>query len=192
MIDFVHANWLLFAVLLVIALLIAVWLFGRATKPAPKRSHRPDVLDEGVAPAQRNQALIDSPAATAIVPATTVEPMGGLGEAIAVAANEPTENAEALAWEEKEVEEGAARSSETGDDIGKLKGIGPKLVAALHGMGVTRYAQIADWTEADVARVDAALPPAFQGRIARDNWIEQARLLSEGDVPGYEAKFGRL
>jgi predicted flap endonuclease-1-like 5' DNA nuclease len=187
MTDILQANWLLFAVLLVIALLIAWWLFGRAAKPSPRRSHRPDVLDEGVAPAQRNQALIDSPVAATIVPPTMTEAMGGLGEVFAGA---QTDNAEAEAWEELEV--AAESEPEAGDDIGKLKGVGPKLVAALHGMGITRYAQIARWTDADVARVDSALPPAFQGRIARDNWVEQARLLSEGDVAGYEGKFGKL
>ena len=32
----------------------------------------------------------------------------------------------------------------------------------------------------------------FTGRMARDRWIEQARLLSAGDQAGFEAKFGRL
>ena len=59
-------------------------------------------------------------------------------------------------------------------------------------MGVTRFAQIAVWNDADVARVDGMLPPAFQGRIVRDNWVEQARLLAGGDLAGYEEKFGKL
>jgi predicted flap endonuclease-1-like 5' DNA nuclease len=184
--QMIEANWLLFAVLLVIALLIAWWLFGRATKPAARRQHRPDVLDEGAAPAQRNQALIDSPSAMAFVPATTVDTMGGQSEAIADARVD-TPNAEAEAWEAKEQAE-----EREGDDLGKLKGVGPKLVAALHAMGVTRYHQIAGWSEADIARVDAALPPAFQGRIVRDAWVDQARFLAGDDVAGYEAKFGKL
>ncbi len=183
--QIIEANWLIIAIVLMIALLLAAWLLGRATKPTARRSHRPDVLDEGVAPAQRNQALIDSPVAMTIVPATTVDSMGGLGEVIAA---EQTGNAEAEAWEEKE----AASESEPGDDLGRLKGVGPKLVAALHGLGVSRYDQIAAWSDADIARVDAALPPAFQGRIVRDNWTGQARFLASGDVAGYEGKFGKL
>jgi predicted flap endonuclease-1-like 5' DNA nuclease len=183
--QMIETNWMVIAAVLVVALLIAVWLLGRATRSAPKRSHRPDVLDEGVAPAQRNQALIDSPAVMPFVPATTTEAMGGLGEVIAA---EQASDGEAEASVEHEV----APEFETGDDLGKLKGVGPKLVAALHAMGVTRYTQIAAWGEADIARVDASLPPAFQGRIARDNWVEQARFLSAGDVAGYEGKFGKL
>jgi predicted flap endonuclease-1-like 5' DNA nuclease len=33
---------------------------------------------------------------------------------------------------------------------------------------------------------------AFQGRIARDRWIEQARYLAADDVAGFEAVFGKL
>jgi predicted flap endonuclease-1-like 5' DNA nuclease len=184
--QMIETNWMVIAAVLVVALLIAVWLLGRATRSPPKRSYRPDVLDEGVAPAQRNQALIDSPAAMTFVPATTTEAMGGLGEVIA--AEQTTDEAEAPVREEDEV----AAEAEAGDDLGRLKGVGPKLVTALHAMGVTRYAQIAAWSEADIARVDASLPPAFQGRIVRDNWVEQARFLSAGDVAGYEGKFGKL
>lgn len=77
------------------------------------------------------------------------------------------------------------------DELTRMKGVGPKVAALLNGMGVTRFDQIAAWNDADVARIDAELG-AFKGRIARDQWIEQARLLAAGDTAGYEAKFGKL
>ena len=61
----------------------------------------------------------------------------------------------------------------------------------LNELGVTSLAQIAAWSEADVDRIDGQLG-RFQGRIRRDNWIEQARLLSGGDTAAYEAQFGKL
>lgn len=73
----------------------------------------------------------------------------------------------------------------------QIKGVGPKLVALLYALGVTRYAQVAAWTEADIARIDAQLG-AFAGRIRRDNWVEQAKFLAEGDKAGFEGKFGKL
>ena len=79
----------------------------------------------------------------------------------------------------------------SGDDLSRIKGIGPKLVALLQGLGVTAFAQIAAWDDAEVERIDAQLG-AFAGRIGRDNWIEQARLLASGDTSAYEAKFGKL
>ena len=49
----IQANWLAFALALVIGLLVAWWLFGRASSQPARRERRPDVLDEGAAPAQR-------------------------------------------------------------------------------------------------------------------------------------------
>jgi predicted flap endonuclease-1-like 5' DNA nuclease len=87
--------------------------------------------------------------------------------------------------------EAPASSADEGDDLTRIKGLGPKISTALRALGVTRYAEIAAWTEADVARIDAQLG-AFAGRATRDNWIEQAKLLAADDVAAYEAKFGKL
>jgi predicted flap endonuclease-1-like 5' DNA nuclease len=78
-----------------------------------------------------------------------------------------------------------------GDDLTRIKSVGPKLSAALRALGVTRYAQIAGWSEEDLAAIDAQLGP-FAGRAARDNWTEQCRFLSAGDIAGYELIFGKL
>jgi predicted flap endonuclease-1-like 5' DNA nuclease len=76
-------------------------------------------------------------------------------------------------------------------DITQLKGLGPKLAATLAELGFTGIDQIAALTPEDAAALDARLG-AFQGRMARDRWIEQATLLSAGDKAGYEAAFGKL
>ena len=77
------------------------------------------------------------------------------------------------------------------DNLQLLKGVGPKMVALLGGLGVTSYQQIANWTDADVAAIDPQLG-AFQGRIARDNIVDQASYLARGDKAGFEAKYGAL
>lgn len=82
-------------------------------------------------------------------------------------------------------------AADEGDDLTRIKGLGPKISTALRALGVTRYAEIAAWSEEDVARIDAQLG-AFAGRATRDNWIEQAKLLSSGDTAAYETKFGKL
>lgn len=79
----------------------------------------------------------------------------------------------------------------TPDNLMQLKGVGPKLVVLLDGLGVQQFSQIAAWTTDDVARIDAQLGN-FSGRIVRDNWIEQADFLASGDISGFEAKFGKL
>lgn len=77
------------------------------------------------------------------------------------------------------------------DDLLKIKGIGPKLSALLAELGVFHYRQIADWSPAQLAAVDARLGN-FQGRPARDQWQSQARLLAAGDVKAYERVHGKL
>jgi len=78
-----------------------------------------------------------------------------------------------------------------GDTLTQLKGLGPKAASILNDLGVTRFDQIASWNAADVAAIDAQMG-AFKGRIARDRWVEQAKLLSKGDTAAFEAEFGAL
>lgn len=77
------------------------------------------------------------------------------------------------------------------DNLQLIKGLGPKLAGVLGGLGVTSFQQIADWTDADIATIDPQLG-AFQGRIARDNFVDQASYLARGDKAGFEAKYGAL
>ncbi|WP_428525919.1 NADH-quinone oxidoreductase subunit E [Roseibium sp.] len=64
------------------------------------------------------------------------------------------------------------------DDLKKLKGVGPKLEATLHELGFFHFDQVASWGPEEVAWVDSRLK--FKGRIERDGWIEQAKLLASG------------
>lgn len=77
------------------------------------------------------------------------------------------------------------------DDLSRIKGLGPKLRTLLASFGITRFDQIAAWSDADVAEVDRFLGQ-FQGRIVRDNWVEQAGYLARGDTEGFAARFGAL
>ncbi|KEZ19292.1 hypothetical protein CP98_02205 [Sphingobium yanoikuyae] len=84
-----------------------------------------------------------------------------------------------------------AAPSDGADDLLKLKGVGPKLGALLTELGVTRYAQIAGWSDSDIAAIDAKLGN-FKGRPVRDQWIDQAKYLAAGDIAGFEAKYGKI
>ncbi|MGD1883057.1 MAG: 50S ribosomal protein L21 [Paracoccaceae bacterium] len=64
------------------------------------------------------------------------------------------------------------------DDLKKLSGVGPALEKKLLEAGVTTFAQIAAWTEEDVAAMDEKL--SFKGRIEREGWIDQAKELANG------------
>jgi large subunit ribosomal protein L21 len=71
-----------------------------------------------------------------------------------------------------------AEAAAGADDLKQLSGVGAALEKKLHEAGVTTFAQIAAWTEADVAAMDEKL--SFKGRIEREGWIEQAKELSKG------------
>ena len=63
------------------------------------------------------------------------------------------------------------------DDLKQLSGVGPALEKKLHAEGITTFAQIAAWTDADVEEFGEKL--SFKGRIEREGWIEQAKELSK-------------
>ncbi|CUX82226.1 MAG: NADH-quinone oxidoreductase subunit NuoE [Roseibaca calidilacus] len=78
----------------------------------------------------------------------------------------------------EEMPEMLAEARGTPDDLKKIKGVGPKLEGVLNELGVWHFWQIARWTEAEIAWVDTRLK--FKGRIERDEWIAQAKILAEG------------
>jgi predicted flap endonuclease-1-like 5' DNA nuclease len=80
---------------------------------------------------------------------------------------------------------------EPNDDLCRMKGVGPKLADALHGLGFTRFEQLAHLTTTEIERLDGQLG-AFRGRIARDRIVEQADYLARGDIDGFEQSFGKL
>ncbi len=69
-----------------------------------------------------------------------------------------------------------------------IKGIGPVNERKLNEHGVFRFAQIAAWKKADIAAVEAYL--AFDGRIAREDWIGQAKALAKAAAKPAPAKRG--
>lgn len=72
------------------------------------------------------------------------------------------------------------------DDLQRISGVGPVIERTLHGLGFFHFDQIAGWTASEVAWVGEHLN--FPGRIEREEWVAQARLLAAGD----EATFARL
>ncbi len=70
----------------------------------------------------------------------------------------------------------AAPRNGKADDLKEIEGIGPALEKLVNSMGFYHFDQIAAWTEADVAMVDAEMKN-FKGRITRDKWVAQARII---------------
>ena len=159
--EFVEAYWPFLIVAALVAIALLAFLAAANRKTSVITDDKKDVLDEGAAPAVRNQALIDAPNA------------GAAATASSPPADEPA----------------AVSGATAGDDLTAIKGLGPKLATTLNGLGITSYAQIAAWSESDIEKIDSQLG-RFAGRITRDNWVEQAKLLSSGDKSGFAEKFG--
>ena len=58
------------------------------------------------------------------------------------------------------------------------KGIGPKLEQLCHSLGFFHFDQVANWTDEEVAWVDANLE-GFKDRVTRDQWVAQAKELAK-------------
>ncbi|MGB5866085.1 MAG: 50S ribosomal protein L21 [Sulfitobacter sp.] len=65
-----------------------------------------------------------------------------------------------------------------GDDLSQISGVGPVIVGKLHDAGITTFAQIAAWSDADVEEIEEKL--SFKGRVGREDWIAQAKDLAKG------------
>jgi predicted flap endonuclease-1-like 5' DNA nuclease len=75
------------------------------------------------------------------------------------------------------------------DDLKRIRGIGVLIERKLNALGVTSYEDIANWTAADIDRVSQQLD--FKGRIQREGWVEQARILAAGGDTEFSRRLDR-
>lgn len=71
-----------------------------------------------------------------------------------------------------------APPAEGSDDLKLISGVGPKLQQTLNELGIYRFDQVAGWRKKEIEWVDARL--RFKGRIKRDDWMSQAKILAKG------------
>ena len=75
------------------------------------------------------------------------------------------------------------------DNLCEIKGIGKVIDQKLKGLGVFHFEQIAQWTQKDISWVDEHL--AFKGRVEREDWIGQAKLLAKGEETEFSQRVQR-
>jgi predicted flap endonuclease-1-like 5' DNA nuclease len=83
---------------------------------------------------------------------------------------------------------GGPRSGK-GDDLKRIRGIGRQNEDRLHGLGIWHFDQIAAWTARETRWVGHFL--AFPGRIEREDWVGQARILAEGGETEFSRRVDR-
>ncbi len=98
---------------------------------------------------------------------------GSVASAVAAVAAKPAAKAKAKPAPKAKA---APKAAAGADDLKVLSGVGPALEKKLHAEGITTFAQIAAWTEADIESFGEKL--SFKGRIEREGWVEQAKKLA--------------
>lgn len=73
----------------------------------------------------------------------------------------------------------ASAASAGGDDLTAIRGLGKVKAAKLVAAGVTGYAQIAAWTDDDIAEMGLVCNTS-PGQIRREDWVGQAKALAAG------------
>lgn len=203
-------NWIIAAVGLVVAIALLIWIFARRNRSeaeptfgAPEEPRKPlEPAKPDIIAAEPARFKPKEPAPVAVPPMAPADPVVQAEPAPApepvvetpvVPEPAPTPSEpEPTAMESAPVaSEPVATPAAKPDNLQLLKGVGPKMATLLGGLGVSSFAQIAAWTDADIATIDPQLG-AFQGRIARDNIVDQAGFLARGDKAGFEAKYGAL
>lgn len=104
----------------------------------------------------------DAVVAEAVAPVAAAAPVEALVEASVEGGSKPA----ALA---------AARGG-VADDLKKIEGIGPALEKLCNELGIYHFDQIASWGANEIAWMDANLK-GFKGRVSRDKWVAQAKLI---------------
>lgn len=65
--------------------------------------------------------------------------------------------------------------NEEGDDLTRIRGIGPAMKRELKLQGVHSFAQVASWTKAEADQISTLI--GFPSRAERDDWVDQAKRL---------------
>lgn len=144
------------------------WL-GKAAAVA--EAERPETAEEKAA---RAKARGERKAAKAAAEAAAAE--------AAAAASAPAP----AAGEVKPQALAAARASGA-DPLQAIEGVGPAMEKLCHELGIFHFDQIAAWGAPEVAWMDANLK-GFRGRVTRDKWVAQAKLILEIGLDAFKIR----
>lgn len=77
----------------------------------------------------------------------------------------------------------------TADDLKRISGVGKQNEARLHGLGIWHFDQVASWTAEEALWVGSYL--AFPGRIEREEWVKQAKVLAAGKETAFSKRVAK-
>jgi len=183
----------------------AAFVRRSASPPLAQTSMPPEVEEASPAQGAAASGSSDEPTAQAAArPARLFEAIqqnrargGAPGEGRNDVSGLRSVRSEALRRGDPDGSGGGGQSASTGrvvrsaipDDLKRIRGVGVLIEKRLNGLGVTNYDQIANWTRADVMRISQQLD--FKGRVERENWIEQSRILAAGGQTEFSRRVDR-
>ncbi len=153
-------------------------------RPAPAKPATPSVVSKPVVSAAVKPVTV-KPAAKPVAKATAHKPAPAAPRAAAKAGALAAAALPAAGKLSRPKGLTGARGGKA-DNLQRISGVGPKNEKVLHSLGFFHFDQIAEWTAEQIGWVDDHLK--FGGRIKREEWTRQARLLADGK----EAEFTRL
>ncbi|MEO0752856.1 MAG: NADH:ubiquinone oxidoreductase [Pseudomonadota bacterium] len=175
---------------LVTAAIVSIFMIVLFCRDLPKPIQQTQVTPAPVAkPAVAPQAATAAPAAAAEKPKAAPKPKPAAKPKAKPAPKAEPVAAAAAGDADKPAGLTAARDGKP-DNLKEIKGVGPKLEKLLNSMGYYHFDQVAAWKKKEVAWVDENLE-GFKGRVTRDEWVKQAKILAKGGATEFSKKVGK-
>ena len=161
-----------------------------AAKPAPKPKAAPKkaVAAKPATPKAAPKKAAATKAATPKAAATKAAKAPATTKAAPKAAPKTAANKPLATGGKPEMLTGARAGGP--DDLKQIKGVGPKLEAELHKIGVYHFDQVAGWRKQEVTWMDENLAGVRQ-RVSRDGWVAQAKILAKGGTTEFSKRVGK-
>ncbi|MEM9901534.1 MAG: NADH:ubiquinone oxidoreductase [Pseudomonadota bacterium] len=187
-------------IVLWLLIFLVLWLGWRDPLPPPGTKKAPTVASHTAAVANASASAPAAAGETAQAPSSGTAPaaMSALAPAPKpepAPEPEPVPTPAPAATAAPSAETGAGKRPEAlnaarggkADDLKQIKGVGPALERLCNSLGFYHFDQIASWTAEEVAWVDQNLE-GFKGRVTRDDWVAQAKVLAAGGSTEFSEK----
>ncbi|MEM0899707.1 MAG: hypothetical protein AAGI92_07120 [Pseudomonadota bacterium] len=155
--------------------------------PAPPAPSKPVKAPEPIKPAE--PVAFSPPPKKAVMPSPVVAPRKPKAPAKTAAAVTPAAKEVPAKKAREKAATGPIKAGTKVDNLKLIKGIGPQNEARLNAFGVAFFKQIAEWKRADVDEWGSRL--AFPGRIEREEWVSQAKVLAKGGSTDFAKRVER-
>lgn len=159
-----------------------------AAKPAPKKAAAKRAAGKSASGSKRTDKKAAATASGAKT-SSAKAPAAKSGSGVTSSAKPAAKASAASKPAAKTAAKAKPAPAAVADDLKRIKGVGPQLEAKLNAIGINSFAQIASWTKKDQAAFGEQL--FFQGRVERDEWVAQAKVLAKGGATAFSKRVAK-